>query len=196
MVVLARAAVLVALLLAPLALATTLLVQGVPSLTREADVIVRATVVSSQARWTDDGARIMTDTTLRVTERWKGTTEGTIVVMQPGGEVGDVGQLVHGVARFRPGEDVVVFLVSRGSRYLVSGMLQGKFLVEKSSDGRATFARQEFEGEALFIDPVTRQPVRPVPTVMMLDELRARVLAAAGATAPPEAPKGPGRVTP
>jgi hypothetical protein len=89
-----------------------------------------------------------------------------------------------------------VFLVSRGSRYLVSGMLQGKFLVEKSSDGRATFARQEFEGEALFIDPVTRQPVRPVPTVMMLDELRARVLAAAGATAPPEAPKGPGRVTP
>lgn len=196
MVVPARALGLAALLVTPLALATTLLVQDVAALSKEAGVVVRATVVSSQARWTDDRARIMTDTTLRVTERWKGDAADTVVVMQPGGEVGDVGQLVHGVARFRPGEDVVVFLLPRGSRYLLSGMLQGKFVVEKSSDGKATFARQELEGEALFIDPSTRRPVRPVPTVLLLDDLRAKVLAASGATAPAEAPKGPVRVTP
>lgn len=189
---------LAALLGASAALATTLLAQDVPALTGASAVVLRGTVVSSHARWTGDGARIMTETTLSVSERWKGEAPATVVVQQPGGEVGDVGQLVHGVARFRVGEDVVVFLEARGPRYLVTGMVQGKFLVEKSSDGKALFARQELDGEALFVDPVSRQPVRPVPTVIMLDTLRAQVLALAGALAPvgPSSPRAPVKVTP
>lgn len=202
MVVSSRWLALAALLLAPVASATTLLAEDLASLTRSSTAVVRGTVVASTARWTADKARIVTETTLSVRERWKGEAGATVVVQQPGGEVGEVGQLVHGVARFRPGEEVVVFLEARGPRFLVTGMLQGKFLVERSSDGKATFARQELQGEALFIDPATRQPVHPVPTVILLDDLRARVLqlvaAQAPAPAPPAlpAPKAPVKATP
>lgn len=201
MVVSFRWPALAALALASVAAATTLLAQDVASLTRASSAVVRGTVTASKARWSGDGARIFTETTLQVAERWKGEAPASLVIEQPGGEVGEVGQLVHGVARFRPGEDVVVFLEARGPRYLVTGMLQGKFVVERSSDGKAAFARQELAGEALFLDPVTRQPVQPVPTVTLLDELRAQVLKAAGAQAPSApstttTPKAPVKVTP
>ena len=81
-------------------------------------------------------------------------------------------------------------------------MLQGKFKVERSSDGKAVFARQELEGDALLVDPATRQAVTPNATVLPIDTLRAQVLAAAGTKAPtepagstePAAPAGPDRV--
>jgi hypothetical protein len=196
MVVSFRWLALTALLLAPVASATTLLAEDVASLTRSSSAVVRGTVVESKARWTADKARIVTETTVTVSERWKGDAAATVVIQQPGGEVGEVGQLVHGVARFRPGEEIVVFLEARGPRFLVTGMLQGKFLVEKSSDGKATFARQELQGEALFLDPATRQPVHPVPTVVPLDELRAQVLQHVAAQAPANAPTAPAPKTP
>src|SRR5689334_5284575 len=110
--------------------ATTLLALDVPALTKGSSAVVRATVRSVDARWTKDGGRIMTDVVLEVSEPWKGTPGKQVTVMQPGGVVGDVGQLVHGTAKFTVGEDVVVFLEPRGDRYLLTGMLQGKFRVE------------------------------------------------------------------
>ena len=157
----------------------------------------RATVRSVAARWSKDGGRIMTDVVLEVTEPWKGTPAKQVTVMQPGGVVGEVGQLVHGTARFAVGEDVVVFLEPRGDRFLLTGMVQGKFKVETSSDGKAVFARQEMEGEALLVDPATRQAVQPAAVVLPIDTLRAQVLAASGAKAPIEPSRpGPVKVTP
>lgn len=192
-----RTLLVLAALSATLAGATTLLALDVPALTKGSSVVARATVRSVEARWTKDGGRIMTDAVLEVTEPWMGTPAKQIVVMQPGGVVGQVGQLVHGTAKFTVGEDVVVFLEPRGDRFLLTGMLQGKFRVERSSDGKAVFARQELEGDALLIDPTTRQAVTPNATVVPLDTLRAQVLAAAGTKAPtePVAP-GPVKVTP
>jgi hypothetical protein len=177
--------------------ATTLLALDVPALTKGSSVVARATVLSVSARWTKDGGRIMTDAVLEVTEPWKGAPSKQVTVMQPGGVVGEVGQLVHGTAKFTVGEDVVVFLEPRGDRFLLTGMLQGKFKVERSSDGKAVFARQELEGEAMLVDPATRQAVAPNATVLPLDTLRAQVLAAAGTKAPTEpAAPGPVKVTP
>lgn len=175
--------------------ATTLVQQDVAALTKASALIVRGTVTAVETRWTKDGARIMTDATVAVAETWKGAPRPTVVVMQPGGVVGEVGQQVHGTARFRVGEEVVLFLEPRGTRYLLSGMVQGKFLVERSSDGAARFARQELEGEGLLVDPASHQPVPSVALTLPLDQLRAQVLAVAGATAPAE-PSGPVRVTP
>ncbi|MDP1828412.1 MAG: hypothetical protein Q8L48_34400 [Archangium sp.] len=193
MVVKVRTLLLLAALGAALANATTLLALDVPALTKGSSVVARATVRSVAARWSKDGGRIMTDVVLDVTEPWKGTPARQVTVMQPGGVVGEVGQLVHGTARFTVGEDVVVFLEPRGDRFLVTGMLQGKFKVETSSDGKAVFARQELEGEALLVDPATRQAVQPPAVVLPIDTLRAQVLAASGAKAPTE-PTTPGPV--
>ncbi len=197
MVVKARTLILLALLGASLVSATTLLALDVPALTKGSALVVRAKVRSVEARWTKDGGRIMTDAVLEVSETWKGTPVRQVIVMQPGGVVGEVGQLVHGTARFGVGEEVVVFLEPRGDRYLLTGMLQGKFRVETSTDGKAVFARQALEGDALLVDPATRQAVQPVSVMVPLDTLRMQVLAASGATAPVE-PVTPGsiKVTP
>lgn len=192
-----RFLLLAAVLAGALASATTLLSMDVAALTRSSAVVARAKVISLDTRWTKDGARIMTDAVLEVTEPWKGSPARRVTVMQPGGVIGDVGQVVHGTARFTVGEDVVVFLEQRGERYLLTGMLQGKFKVEASSDGKATYARQELEGEALLVDPATRQPVEPAPVVLPLATLRTQVLSAAGVQAPVEPTRpGPVKVTP
>ncbi len=192
-----RTLLVLAILGATVVQATTLLALDVPALTKGSSVVARATVRSVGARWTKDGGRIMTDAVLEVTEPWKGAPSKQVTVMQPGGVVGEVGQLVHGTAKFTVGEDVVVFLEPRGDRFLLTGMLQGKFKVERSSDGKAVFARQELEGDAMLVDPATRQAVAPNATVLPLDTLRAQVLAAAGTKAPTEpAAPGPVKVTP
>ena len=197
MVAKVRTLLVLAALSATLVHATTLLALDVPALTKGSSVVARAKVLSVGARWTKDGGRIMTDAVLEVTEPWKGTPSKQVTVMQPGGVVGEVGQLVHGTAKFTVGEDVVVFLEPRGDRFLLTGMLQGKFKVERSSDSKAVFARQELEGDAMLVDPATGQAVTPNATVLPLDTLRAQVLAAAGTKAPtePVAP-GPVKVTP
>ena len=197
MVVKVRTLLFLAALGAALANATTLLALDVPALTKGSSAVVRATVKSVSARWPKDGGRIMTDAVLEVTEPWKGAPGKEVIVMQPGGVVGEVGQLVHGTAHFTVGEDVVVFLEPRGDRFLLTGMLQGKFKVETSSDGKAVFARQELEGEALLVDPATRQPVSPPAVVLPLALLRTQVLSAAGVQAPTEpTTPGPVKVTP
>ena len=155
MVVKVRTLVLLLTLAAALASATTLLALDVPALTKGSSVVARATVKSSEARWAKDGGRIMTDVVLEVTEPWKGSPGKQVIVMQPGGVVGEVGQLVHGTAHFSVGEDVVVFLEPRGDRFLLTGMLQGKFKVEASSDGKAVFASCCDTGRACSSSPTS-----------------------------------------
>lgn len=178
---------LLGLAVASVAQATTMLEQDVAALTRSSTVVVRARVLTSKARWTSDHARIVTDTELEVLETWKGAPAARVVVMQPGGIVGELGQKVHGAARFTPGEEVVVFLEPRGDRFTVAGMSQGAFHVERSSDGKTAFARQLLD-EALLLDPVTRQPIAGPREILTVEALKARVLAAARASTAPALP--------
>jgi hypothetical protein len=196
MVVTVRRGLVSAALLAGMAHATTLLALDLTSLTKGSSTIMRGTVRSVSSRWTKDGGRIMTDAVLDVSETWKGAAVKEVTVMQPGGEVGDVGQLVHGTVKFKAGDEVVVFLEGRGDRFLLTGMSQGRFKVERSSDGKSIFVRQELDGEALFVDPSTHQPTQPNSIAMTLDQLRARVNALGGSTAPLEPTRPPIKVTP
>jgi hypothetical protein len=102
-------------LLPAFALASTVVAMDVPTVTKAADVVVLGVVRQSVPRWTRDRTRIITDTEIEVAETWKGASRARIVVMQPGGVVGDVGQKVEGVATFAEGERVVLFLEARGA---------------------------------------------------------------------------------
>ncbi|HLL53745.1 MAG TPA: hypothetical protein VK447_09380 [Myxococcaceae bacterium] len=129
-------------------------------MTAQAPLVVRATVTASQARKV--GTRIYTFTDLRPTEALKGKAPATLVVRQPGGEVGSIGQRVAGAARFTVGEEVVLFLEPAkddAAVQLVSGMAAGKVRLEQR--GGQTRAVRSLEGLSL------RQPsgapvVRPV----------------------------------
>jgi len=155
------------------ALATTLVAMDVPALTRAADLVVRGTVVRVEPRWTSDKRRIITDSEILVSEVLKGNVTGkTIVAMQPGGVVGDIGQLVHGAATFALGEEVVVFLERRGDRAFVVGMAQGRFVVDRA--GATPMVRGG--EEALFlVDAKTHAPAPSPVQPMTLEALTALV---------------------
>jgi hypothetical protein len=174
------------LLLSLPALATTMISLDVPSMAKSADAIVQGTVTSLQPRWTQDHHRIITDVRIEVTEAIKGAPPKTLVVMQPGGVVGDVGQRVAGTAQFEAGEEVVLFLEKRGAeRFAIVGMSQGKFRVERSSDGTAAFVIPDPEAEALLVDPVTRQPVSKNSAPMKLDAFKTQIRTAMAAPIEP-----------
>jgi hypothetical protein len=174
--------------------ATTLVHQEVPELTRASDAVVRATVLRTASRWSADRRRILTDVDLQVSESLKGgeAAASVVRVVQPGGEVGDVGQRVEGLASFRAGEEVVVFLEKRAKgRFVVSGMALGKFRVERSA-AAAPVAVPEPLGDARVVDAASGQEVaagrRAVPLESLRRQVREASARAPASTTPGRAP--------
>lgn len=155
--------------------ATTLIRRDVAELSSQSDTVVHGTVRRVQSRWSGDRRRIVTDVEIQVTDTLKGQPGSTVLVTQPGGTVGDIGQTVHGLASFTPGEEVVVFLERRGRvAFEVSGMAQGKFQVRRGADGKTLLAVPE-PTDALLLDPVTREPTTSAHKTVPLSELKAHV---------------------
>ena len=176
----AIAASVLCLVLAPQALATSMLHQNIDSLTQSSDAVVRGKVRATQSRWSADHKRIITDVTIDVAEFFKGGGSSTLVVQQPGGEIDGIGQKVSGLASFSEGEEVVLFLEHlERDKYRVAGMAQGKYRVERSSDKKAVFVVPESAEEALVIDPQTHAPVESDRRPMELASLKAKIRAAA-----------------
>jgi hypothetical protein len=152
--------------------------------------VVRGKVKKMQSRWAKTGGRIVTDIEVEVTEALKGEPAKTIVIRQPGGVVGDIGQKVQGLATFEPGEEIVVFLEQRpGNAFDVYGSAQGKFRLKASDDGKKLLAVPDaMEGTSL-LDPVTRQPVAPQTEPIALDTLRAKIKKAKNTATPRPARK-------
>ncbi len=166
----------VTLLLGLPASATTMLRIDLPELAQTADTVVHGTVRRVESRWSGDKRRIVTDVEIQVSETLKGQASSTVLIVQPGGRVGDIGQIVHGLASFTPGEEVVVFLDRQGSSaFRVTGMAQGKYQVRHAADSRSALAVPENTADALLLDPTTRQPTTSQQKTLTLDELKAAI---------------------
>ncbi len=164
------------LLLGLSASATTMMRADLPELARTADTIVHGTVRRVESRWSGDGRRIVTDVEIQVTEALKGQASGSVLVTQPGGRVGDIGQKVSGLASFAPGEEVVLFLERRGPQaFRVAGMAQGKYQVQRSGDGTRVLAVPESTEDVLLVDPDTRQATASSARTLSLAELKASI---------------------
>ncbi len=162
--------------------ATTTQYRTLDALAREADVVVLGRVLSVTSRWVGEGSQksIATEVKLGVDEAMKGKAQKEIKFGIPGGVVGEIGQVVHGVPSFQVGESVVVFLHRpfTGSDHLtLHGMEQGKYTVETTSDGKEAFAIPASAG-AEFIDPDTGQPTDARAQTLPLARIRQVVSAA------------------
>jgi hypothetical protein len=117
--------------------ATVLVPLDTKALTARADRVVLGTVESQAARWTDDHQAIFTDVTIRVTRAYKGALKPgeRVVVRREGGVIDGIGMRVFGAASFSVGEEVVVFLETRGGAPYTVGMTQGKLRVVTGDDG-------------------------------------------------------------
>lgn len=96
------------LLLPSLAESTTLAQLSLAQLVNSAQTVVHARAIGSSCVWRN--GEIWTVTTLRVLENWKGSSAPEIKVWMIGGQINRIMSYVPGAPRFRPGEEVVLFL--------------------------------------------------------------------------------------
>jgi hypothetical protein len=158
------------------AAATTMLRLDVPELAQNSHTVVHGTVRRVESRWSGDRRRILTDVEIQVTESLKGQPGSTVLIVQPGGKMGDIGQTVHGSASFTPGEEVVVFLERKGATaFQLSGMAQGKYQVRRAADSQTVLAVPEDTQQVLLLDPSTRQATESTRKTLTLQELKAAI---------------------
>jgi hypothetical protein len=115
---------------------TTLKKKNLAQLATESEAIVLAKVIDNTCAWNPERTIIWTETTMDVIESWKGALEGHIAIKEPGGVVPPIGQLVHGMARYRPGDTVLVFMKKDIlGQWRTHGCIQGAFRIV-GKDGR------------------------------------------------------------
>jgi hypothetical protein len=136
----------------------------------------RARCLANSTGW--DAGEIWTLTNFEITETWRGSASGRIRVRLLGGKVGNLTSSVSSVPRFRPGEEVVLFLepTKRGD-YSVVGWQEGTFRIRRDAHTGEENATQDTASLATF-NPQTRRfetnGVRNLP----VDSLRKQVDAA------------------
>lgn len=129
---LARPLLAFVLALSAVASATVIVHETLDELARRVPVIVRARVARSVTAWDDQKRSISTWTELTVIEAIKGKPGALVLVTQPGGEIDGIGQAVAGVAKFREGEECVLFLEPSPrdpTSFMVSGFSAGKIVL-------------------------------------------------------------------
>lgn len=121
--------------------AAVILALDFQELTSRADVIVVGEVTRIDIH-RDDFDRIVTDATISVTERWKGSVVvgKTLTARSLGGTMGDVGLRVSGEPAFIQGDRLLFFgrLSPNGPYFRAVGMSQGVFPVRRTPAGTWT----------------------------------------------------------
>jgi hypothetical protein len=119
-----------AFVLATSALATVIRHETIEQMAQHSPVIVRGRVGQISSTWDEGHRRISTYAEVMVTDTIKGDVPKSILVRQPGGEIGPVGQAVAGVAHFTVGEDTVLLLEpapDEAKTWVVYALSAGKF---------------------------------------------------------------------
>ncbi|MFZ9839048.1 MAG: hypothetical protein ACO3JJ_10995 [Opitutaceae bacterium] len=182
-----RLVLLLCLLAASAAHATSVVPPRFAELVAEAEFIVRATPVARETRreTAPDGTAILrTYVTLAVERTLKGMPGDRLTLAFLGGELGDEVMTVRGVPRFEPGSVDYVFIAGNGRVFCpLVGLGHGRFRVLRDgATGREYLAR---ENHAPLTDPgEVGQPLDPAVTALPLlaaraGERRARALSPA-----------------
>jgi hypothetical protein len=165
--------------------ATTLMRMSLAQMARAAHEIVRARCLANRTAW--DQGEIWTFTKFEIEETWRGTVRGQIIVRMLGGRTEQLTSFVSGVPRFRPSEEVVLFLepTSRGDFSVVSWE-QGTFRIQRDASSGGERVTQDTASLETF-DPKTRRFEVSGIRNMPIADFRAQVDAAA-ANAPGSMP--------
>lgn len=118
-------------LLAPAAMATTVRSFTLPNLFREADLVAMGEVTGERSFWNAARDTIYTEYTVSVESVKKGATVATVNVRLMGGTVGQTSLTIAGNAALATGERVLLFLRDQGSYHTLVGMAQGKWTVRR-----------------------------------------------------------------
>lgn len=126
---------------------TTLLKLSVDRMSAEAHMIVRGHVAWDYSTRQGSFTPVYTFTGIEITQCVAGECPETITLKHRGGTVGDFTQIIPGMPRFAPGQEVLLFLRAdpegEPDMYAVFGMVQGFFLLLQDPETNETVAVQQ-----------------------------------------------------
>ena len=132
-----RLLMVMALLVAAPAGATVYLPVDFNEMVARSKEIAHGRVVDVRGDLTPDRRTIVTYVTIEVEQHLKGNLGESITFRVPGGQVGRYRRIVVGAPQFERGDEVIVFLASRGpSIPYLFGLSQGVYRVARRADGR------------------------------------------------------------
>jgi hypothetical protein len=117
-------------------------------LTNQAETIMTGKCVSIRSEWNEERTKIFTYINIAPQNLLKGDREPqSIIIRQPGGEVGEIGMHVDGISVFEEGEEVLLFLEKgQNEFYRTLGLSQGKFSISTDQDtGRKVLVKKRVE---------------------------------------------------
>ncbi|MGE0707703.1 MAG: hypothetical protein AB7N76_08555 [Planctomycetota bacterium] len=145
-------------------------------LVRDAERIVHADCTDSSPEWDPSRTRVFTRVRFRVREGFKGGEDSGLELLIPGGSLGGIVHVVHGMPTFQPGEEVVLYATAAhpksGVRVPV-GLDQGCYRIQREREGGRARARRDMR-ELLLVEPGKRA-VQGERETVTLDELTAKV---------------------
>ncbi|MCX7943710.1 MAG: hypothetical protein N2746_04305 [Deltaproteobacteria bacterium] len=138
---------LISILLFPLNIlfSSTFVYMELEAIADRSDAIIRGFVREVESRYNEEKTKIFTFAAIEVKEVIKGKVPPIVNVRTFGGRVGDVNMKVPGMPEFKKGEDVFLFLKKNEDVWHVTGMLQGKYIIEKDESGKE-FLKNDFKG--------------------------------------------------
>lgn len=147
--------------------ATVLVPADLSELVDEATAIVHGRVLDVRAEWTDGRRTIESFVTVGVATYLKGSLGPTVTLRTPGGDVGPYRSVMVGAPVFTPGDEVVLFLGSRGpSMPFILGLNQGVYRVVTNARGERTVMKPALLPTPATAVPIIRgDPARPAPTL-------------------------------
>ncbi len=161
-------------LIAVVANATTFARLRLEDLAQQASAVARLRCLTTESVREQD--EIWTETRFEVLETAKGFLPGLVAVRTLGGRAGHLQSHVDGAPRFRPGEEVYLFLWGTPEQpYRVLGWAQGTFRIARNPKTGIESITQDSAGMAVF-DPATRSfrhgAFRNVPVPLFRARLR------------------------
>lgn len=157
-----------ALLLALPALATTLEQLSLDQMLTQSTAVVRAKVVGSFG--VNRNGTIYTYYHLQVLENLKAAMPPTVDVAVPGGRLGRMQQSVAGAPELRTGAEYVLFLwTSRSGLTQIIGLSQGAFDVRQNASGQPILVRPAISERML---DASGREVQDHGAALLLEELR------------------------
>jgi hypothetical protein len=160
-----RLVTLIVLLVAAPASATVYVPTDFGEMVNASVFILHGRVVDVRSQPTFDRRTIATYVTIDVAERLKGSPGESLMFRVPGGEVGRYRRMVVGAPQFTRGDEVIVFLSSRGpSIPYIFGLSQGVYHVSRAS-GRPMVTPPALMAKSTVAERVVRgDPARrPLP---------------------------------
>ena len=102
----------------------------------DSEIVVHGQVWRTWTAWDNERQFIWTHYEILVADTLKGSTDGKVVISEPGGTVGELSMSIVGSPRFQVGEEVILLAYRTPIGYLrTCGWGQGTFSVQAGGTG-------------------------------------------------------------